>query len=103
MQLIPPKLLPFATPCIVGYVIAYSLLLQPKEQFLFANLNIAYWERRPSYRIGGEFVQRLFGPVNRLDLMLRPSYWHWSNKVHVPDLGVPISNKSGRQGVRNYD
>jgi hypothetical protein len=56
------------------YVLAYTLLVEVNDQTI-VNLGIAWTNRVPTYRIGGEFAEMLFQPIHIIDCWLRPEVW----------------------------
>src|SRR4051794_9903033 len=56
------------------YVSLYIALLAPAEAVEGDIRGIARW-RIPAYRAGGARAQTVFAPLNRIDRLVRPSYW----------------------------
>jgi hypothetical protein len=67
----------FALP-VVLYAALYLSLLQPvpgygrNHRFPGESERIRF----PEYRIGGEYSKMVFTPLQRLDRLLRPTYWY---------------------------
>jgi len=78
-----------AITMIVAYLGSYPILMRPKESGL-GSLGIYWYERSPTYRLGGNISKVLFTPLHWVDQKIRPTFWHGQIAIDTSDLNIPI-------------
>jgi hypothetical protein len=87
-------LLALAGACLL-YVAAYLILSQPKENGMSV-LTTYYYDRTPSYWLGGRTAETLFAPMQWFDERVRPSYWHGVSKLDLQEFCIPLELEEKR-------
>jgi hypothetical protein len=68
---------------------SYPILMRPKESGL-GSLGVYWYERSPTYRLGGNISKVLFTPLHWVDQKIRPTFWHGQIAIDTSDLNIPI-------------